>query len=102
MRRVLQVRFLIAILIACLQLHCGASHDPGDAEKAAAKAVPVLSKGLEADCDTPVGDDGQCRPATRIVSGSLRSIFQHDDGATEDVLDTQFVTPDTILYPDGN
>jgi hypothetical protein len=39
---------------------------------------------------------------TRVVSGSLRSIFQHDDGTTEDVLDTQFVTPDTILYPDGN
>jgi hypothetical protein len=34
-------------------------------------------------------------PATRVVSGSLRSIFQHDDGTTEDVLDTQFVTPDT-------
>jgi len=92
MRRLQQLRSVFAILIACVQLDCGASRDPGDAEKAAANAASLQSKGPEGDGP----------PATRIVSGSLRSIFQHDDGATEDVLDTQFVTPDTILYPDGN
>jgi hypothetical protein len=95
MRRLVELRSGFAVLAACIQIACGASRD---SSAKAAKSAPLASSRSNGTCDA---QDDSCR-RTRTVSGSFRSIMQHDDGSTEEVLDTQFVIPDTILYPDGN